>query len=378
MNAGADPGDVDDDLDGAVDDGLSPPEPRRLTFDAEDDGERLDRAIARHLPDLSRSAVQKHIKDGRVTVAGQPPSRGAKTIVRAGEECTFVPAPPEPMSVEPEAIALDVLYEDDDLLAIDKPAGMVVHPSLGHTRGTLVNALLHHVQNLPSGDDNLRPGIVHRLDRETSGVIVAAKHPDALKALQATFRDRQIEKRYLAVLKGIPDPPHGTYETLYGRHPHHRKKFSSRVQVGKNAITHYVVVETYPGVSLAEVVIETGRTHQIRVHFSDHGCALVGDQTYGSRRSLRDPDVKTLAYAFARTALHAWQVRLRHPLRPKKKLRIEAPIPADMWDLLEGLRAISRGRGKDPQTPGPHSAGRSAAHESLVGSIRACCYRARF
>ena len=326
------------------------PEPRSLTFDEADDGERLDRALARHLPKLSRSTVQKHIKEGRVTLAGEVPARGAKTTVHAGEEWTIVPSPPEPTSVEPEAIPLDILYEDDDLLAVNKPAGMVVHPSLGHANGTLVNALLHYVKDLPTAN-NLRPGIVHRLDRETSGVILVAKHDDALQALQATFRDRRIEKRYLAVLKGVPEPPHGTYETLYGRHPHHRKKFSSRVQHGKTAVTHYVVVETYPGVSLAEVVIETGRTHQIRVHFSDHGYALVGDQTYGGRRTLRDPEVKALAYAFERTALHAWQVRLRHPLRPKKKLRIEAPIPDDIGDLLDGLRAISRTRGKDPEVP---------------------------
>ena len=271
--------------------------------------------------------------------------------MHTGQTWLVAAAPPPVIDLEPEAIPLDVLYEDDDLLAVDKPAGMVVHPSIGHPRGTLVNALLHRHQNLPTTDDLQRPGIVHRLDRETSGFILVAKHNDALRALQDTFRDRQIEKRYLAVLKGIPDPPQGTYETKYGRHPHHRKKFSSRVPDGKLAITHYVVVETYPGVSLAEVLIETGRTHQIRVHFSDHGYALVGDQTYGSRRSLRDPEVKALAYAFERTALHAWQVRLRHPLHPKKKLRIEAPLPDDLDALLDGLRAISRRRGKDPEVP---------------------------
>ena len=320
--------------------------PQLLVVD--EDGERLDRALARRMPALSRSAIQKLIKDGAVTLDGQIPTRGAKTLVRAGETWTVIPAPPAPLSLEPEPIDLDILYEDDDLLAVNKDAGMVVHPSPAHPRGTLVNAVLHHVERLREVDNDPRPGIVHRLDRETSGVILVAKHPEAHRALQATFQERSIEKRYLAVLKGIPDPPQGTYETLYGRHPHQRKKFSSRVADGKSAVTHYVIVEAYPGVSLAEVVIETGRTHQIRVHFSDHGHALVGDQTYGSRRSLRDPEVKSIAYAFGRTALHAWQVRLRHPLRPKKKLRIEAPIPEDLWTLLETLRDISRRRGKDP------------------------------
>ena len=323
-----------------------------LTIEEADDGERLDRVLARHFPELSRNVLQKHIRDGCVTLEGETPPRGAKTVVRSGEQWTYAPPPPEEIHIEPEPIPLDLLYEDDDLLAVNKPAGMVVHPSLGHPRGTLVNAVLHHVRDLEGGDA-LRPGIVHRLDRETSGVILVAKHPDAHRALQDVFRERQIEKRYLAVLKGVPEPPHGTFETKYGRHPHHRKKFSSRVADGKEAVTHYVVVETYPGVSLAEVVIETGRTHQIRVHFSDHGHALVGDLTYGGRRTLRDPEVKALCYAFERTALHAWQVRLRHPLRPKKKLRIQAPIPDDLDALLEALRTISRSRGKDPDVPWP-------------------------
>lgn len=343
---------VDDRLDETDEEDDAPlravPPSHRVIFDGSDEGERLDRAFARHLPDVSRSTLQKDIREQRVLLDGAAPSRGAKTTVRAGQVGTYFPAPPEPVDIEAEPIPLDVLYEDEDLLAVNKPAGMVVHPSLAHPRGTLVNAVLHHVQALERADGDQRPGIVHRLDKETSGVILVAKHLRAQTALQATFQERAIEKRYLAVLKGIPDPPHGTFETLYGRHPHHRKKFSSRVPEGKPALTHYVVVETYPGVSLAEVVIETGRTHQIRVHFSDHGYALVGDQTYGSRRSLRDPEVKAIAYAFERTALHAWQVRLRHPLRPKKKLRIDAPIPDDLWTLLENLRKISRSRGKEP------------------------------
>ena len=329
------------------------PAPRQLTLTDEDEGARLDVVLARHCPDLSRSVVQKHIKDGRVTLDGRPPGRGVKTVVHSGQRWTLVPAASEPLSLTPEPMPLDILYEDDDLLAINKRAGMVVHPSAAHRSGTLVNAVLHHVRTLKPTTDDVRPGIVHRLDRETSGVILVAKHIEAQHALQALFQARSIEKRYLAVLKGVPEPPHGTFETMYGRHPHHRKKFSSRVPEGKTAITHYVVVESYPGVSLAEVVIETGRTHQIRVHFSDHGHALVGDQTYGSRRSLRDPEVKALAYAFDRTALHAWQLRLRHPLRPKKKLRIMAPIPNDLDELLESLRAISRARGKDPELVGP-------------------------
>ncbi|MEO1334678.1 MAG: RluA family pseudouridine synthase [Myxococcota bacterium] len=342
-----DPIPLDDDTSADVE--PSTEELRLLHCTDEDHGERLDRVIARHFPDLSRSTAQKLIKDEQVMLDGEAPPRGAKTQVQTGQSWTVRPSLSNPVALTPQAIALDILYEDDDLLAVNKPAGMVVHPSLGHPDGTLVNAVLHHVRDMERRPEDLRPGIVHRLDRETSGAILVAKHAEAHQALQATFQERRIEKRYLAVLKGVPEPPHGTYDTLYGRHPHHRKKFSSRVPEGKQAITHYVIVETYPGVCLAEVVIETGRTHQIRVHFSDHGYALVGDQTYGSRRTLRDPDVKALAYAFDRTALHAWQLRLRHPLRPKKKLRIEAPVPEDLDTLIERMRDISRQRGKDPQ-----------------------------
>lgn len=310
----------------------------------DDDGERLDRVIAAHFDGGSRSSVQAHIRAGMVLLDGAPPKNGPRTAVRVGQRIDYEVPPPDPITLEPDDIPLEILFEDEQLLAINKPAGLVVHPSPGHPRGTLVNAVLHYLGDaLERAEDDLRPGVVHRLDQGTTGVILVAKNKRAHEALSELFRQRALDKRYLAITKGVPDPPAGTAETKYGRHPRDRKKFTSRLTEGKTAITHYEVLEAYPGAALVEVRLETGRTHQIRVHFSDGGYALAGDMTYGARKAVRDPDTRALLYAFERPALHAWRLRFKHPFTGKK-LRLEAPIPEDFAGLMEGLRALAERR----------------------------------
>jgi 23S rRNA pseudouridine1911/1915/1917 synthase len=303
------------------------------------DGARLDRFLADSLPDSSRSLIQKHIEVGAVSIDGAPPKRGAKTPVRAGSTIRYAPPPPEPTELVAEDIPLHILWQDEWLLVLDKPAGLVVHPALGHRRGTLVNALLHHVKDLRGIGGELRPGIVHRLDRDTTGVMVVAKDDEAQRALVEAFKSRKVEKRYLAIVHGLPSPKSATIDTKYGRHPSDRKRFSSKVAEGKRAITHYEVKEVFAGASLLDVRIDTGRTHQIRVHLADRGHPLVGDRVYGGRaRAIRDPRTKELLLSFPRPALHAQRLAFPHP-RSGEMLSFEAPIPEDLLGLLEALRA---------------------------------------
>lgn len=326
--------------------------PTRWTYTVTeaDQGERLDRLMARLLEDSSRSQIQQHIQAGSVWLDDAAPKNGPRTAVEPGQAIVYEPPPPPPSDLLPEAIPLDILFEDDHLIAINKAAGMVVHPAPGHPTGTLVNALLHYLgDDLERDPADTRPGIVHRLDQGTTGVIVVAKHRKAHEALGALFRAHQLDKRYLAVTKGVPDPREGTADTPYGRHPRDRKKFSSRVLKGKQAITHYQVLEAYPGAALVEVLLETGRTHQVRVHFSDGGYALAGDMTYGARKSVRDPEAKRILYAFQRPALHAWKLSFKHPFSGRK-MRLEAPIPDDFQTLVNQLRELSERRMTSPMS----------------------------
>lgn len=302
---------------------------RELIVEAEHDGQRLDRFLAARLADVSRSAIQRHIELGAVTLDGAPPRRGAATLVHEGDRVQYTPPPPVAVELIPERIPLEVLFEDDDLVVINKQRGLVVHPAAGHWTGTLVNALLGQVRGFTGIGDELRPGIVHRLDRDTTGVMVVAKHDLAQRGLAEQFKSRQVEKLYLAVVHGRPEPAAGTIETLFGRHPTDRKRFSSKVREGKRAVTHYQTEERLRGATLLRVRLETGRTHQIRVHFADRGHPLVGDATYGPRK-------KTLA-GFDRPALHARALVIHHPIRGEE-LTFEAPIPEDLLELLEALR----------------------------------------
>lgn len=282
----------------------------------------------------SRATIQRWIEAGRVEIDGAPASASAK--VRAGQRIVVRPAPPPPTDAVPEDLPLTILYEDADLVVVDKAAGMVVHPAAGHARGTLVNAILHHFGALP-GMDAERPGIVHRLDALTSGVMVIARSPAARDALVARFAAHDIERAYLAITLGAP-PDTITFETRYGRHPKDRKRFSSKVAEGKRAVTHVRTLERLRGAALVRCTLETGRTHQIRVHLSDHGFPLLGDPVYGNKS--KDPIVRAAGDALARQALHASVLGFEHPIT-KAPLRFERAPPDDFRRALDALRPIS-------------------------------------
>jgi 23S rRNA pseudouridine1911/1915/1917 synthase len=263
--------------------------------------------------------------------------------LKAGERVGFLPAPPVAVEDVPEEIPLAILHEDEWLIVIDKPAGMVVHPATSHQKGTLVNALLHHLgASLKGVGGERRPGIVHRLDKDTSGVLVVAKDEPTLVALQKQFHAHDLERRYLALVEGVV-AERGTIKTGYGRDPRDRKKFSSRVAGGKRAVTHWEVKERLPGATLVEARLETGRTHQIRVHFKDAGHPLIGDQTYG--RPPRDTRLRAVAAALGRQALHAHVLGITHP-GTGRKLRWQSPLPADLAAALAALRDAAHGPSK--------------------------------
>jgi 23S rRNA pseudouridine1911/1915/1917 synthase len=280
---------------------------------------------------FSRSQLKRRIEEGEVRVAGAAARPSRK--LRAGEPVVFVPAPPAPAQAEPEPIPLAVLHEDAHLVVVDKPAGMVVHPAAGHARGTLVNALLAR-GDLAGVGGVLRPGIVHRLDRDTSGVLVAAKDDPTHVALAAAFKAHAAEREYWAIVVGTP-PPRGRFDTCYGRHPVHRKRFSSKVPEGKRAVTEYRVLERLPGATLVQATLHTGRTHQVRVHFADHGWPVLGDPVYG--RPPRDPALRALGDALGRQALHARRLAFAHPATGERLDFVTDP-PPDFQRALAALR----------------------------------------
>lgn len=312
-----------------------------LEVGPDDDGRRLDQVLSDHL-EVSRSQLERHIEAGCVSVDGEAPARGKRTKVHAGAKLVYREPPPEPMSIEPEAMDLSILHEDTDILVLDKPADVVVHPGEGNTRGTLLAGVLAHVGQLP-GNDPVRPGVVHRLDRGTTGVMVFAKSLPAHVRLVEMFKEREVAKTYLAITQGVPKPASGTFDTPYGRHPSHRQRFSSRVPVGKRAVTHYETLEVYPGAAAMQIELETGRTHQIRVHFADAGFPLVGDETYTRRRVVRDPASNAVCSRLTRPALHAWELEFEHPIN-HRKMRFTAQMPQDLVDLVEGLREVAAER----------------------------------
>lgn len=290
--------------------------------------------LARQGLPYSRSQLRRRIEEGEVRVDGQKVKPAHP--LKAGAQVRFAPPPPVPVEDRPEDIPLDVLYEDDHLIVVDKPAGMVVHPATSHQSGTLVNALLHHCgDSLKGVGGERRPGIVHRLDRGTSGVMVAAKDEPTLVALQVLFSAHDLTRRYLALVEGVV-AERGSFKTRHGRDPNDRKKFSSRVDTGKRAVTHWTVKERLPGATLVEVELETGRTHQIRVHFKDAGHPLLGDPTYA--RPPKEPRLREVARALGRQALHAHLLGFRHPASGKY-LEWHTDPPADFREALARLRA---------------------------------------
>ena len=292
---------------------------------------RLDRRILEIHPDFSRSRIEGLIKAGFVTVNGETAAK-AGLSVGADDVIVVTIPPPVPAVPEPEAIPLDVVFEDADILVVNKPPGLVVHPAPGHFTGTLVNALLHHCPALSGIGGVARPGIVHRLDQDTSGLIVVAKSEAAMAGLAAAFSShRNVEKVYLAVCHGRPSLDAGRIENMIGRHPVDRKRMAVVERNGKLAITNWRVLgySEKTRVSVVECRIETGRTHQIRVHMASLRCPVVGDATYGS--ASRDRQLRPVP---ARQMLHAWRLSLRHPVT-REPMCFEAPVPADMAPYLE-------------------------------------------
>jgi 23S rRNA pseudouridine1911/1915/1917 synthase len=304
----------------------------------EDAGRRLDQFLTAQLPDLSRARVQRLIADGHVRMTRGNVRPGLALTPGMGVEIT-VP-PPAPATPAPEALSLPILYEDNDIVVVDKPAGMVVHPAAGHARGTLVNALLHHVGGLSGIGGEMRPGIVHRLDRGTSGVMVVAKHDRAHRELARQFHDREVGKEYVALVWGTMRSGQ-VIDAPIGRDPRHRHRMSSRSRRAKPASSRIASVEPYRGVSLVRVTIGTGRTHQIRVHLSEAGHPVVGDAVYGGARKSLSAHLSTLTQ-LDRPFLHAARLTLTHPLSGRS-MTFDAPLPDD---LARQISALNRTKAK--------------------------------
>jgi 23S rRNA pseudouridine1911/1915/1917 synthase len=290
------------------------------------------------VPELTRAQVKRLVDEGDVLVNGAPASK-AGAALRLGDQVLVRIRPPAPIEARPQAMDLDVLFEDEHLIVIDKPPGLVVHPAPGHEEGTLVNALLAHCGDLSGIGGAVRPGIVHRIDKDTSGVIVVTKSDVAHQALAGLFLRHELLREYLAVCAPAPKESSGTIRTLYNRHPVDRKRFSSKVERGKHAVTHYTVIERlHAGAALCRLRLETGRTHQIRVHFSDQGWPLLGDPVYG--KPPKEPRLGEAARTLGRQALHAARLEFAHPVTGEL-LRFATEPPADMQALLAKLRLVS-------------------------------------
>ena len=295
-------------------------------------GTRLDRFLETLLEGLSRSRIKALIEEGRVKIQGEKAKKGGQRV-RTGDVVEVTIPPPKTLELVPVEMQLDILYEDEHLLVLDKPAGLVVHPAPGHQNDTLVNALLAHCKDLKGIGGAERPGIVHRLDKDTSGVLVIAKDEETHRGLVEQFKQREVEKVYLALIYGTPHPSKGTIRAPIGRHPIHRKKMAV-VEKGREALTCYRVLASGKGISLVEVKIETGRTHQIRVHMHHIGHPVVGDPVYKGK-SFRhlSPSLKETIKALGRQALHHHRMRFTHPVTGEE-MTFVSPLPKDMLNVL--------------------------------------------
>ncbi len=308
---------------------------RRFVVAAAAAGQRLDVFLSQEIADVSRSQLARQIGQSAVTVNGAAgvPSRK----LHAGDVIVWEPPPVVATEIAAEAMPLTIVHEDRWLVVVDKPAGLVVHPAPGHEAGTLVNALLAHCHDLRGIGGELRPGIVHRIDKDTSGLLVVAKDDATMNTLGAAFKAHTIDRVYEALVAGAPPGGSGRIDTFYGRDPRERKKFSSRVRSGKRAVTNWRLVEKFPGAARVEARLETGRTHQVRVHLAALGCPLLGDRVYG--RPPRELAVRAIADALGRQALHARLLGFVHPATGKQ-MTFTSELPPDMRAALAALEAL--------------------------------------
>ncbi|MBI5609968.1 MAG: RluA family pseudouridine synthase [Deltaproteobacteria bacterium] len=319
------------------------PEPLVLAVAPHESGMRLDAWLVARIEGMSRARATDHLTDGHVTLVQGPKNAKLKPSLQVNKTMVLrVAVQPRPeLSAEPEALPLTILYEDDDLLVLDKPPGLVVHPAAGHESGTLVNALLHHAPQMQGlGGVEVRPGLVHRIDKDTSGLLVVSKNERSMQKLAADFAAHRLERRYVAIALGNLPEAQLTVRSLHGRHPVDRKKFSGRVKEGKAAVSHFTVLARSPLTTLVVCTLETGRTHQIRMHLAEMGHPIAGDALYGGQRShprteRTARDLPWLA-KIQRQALHAYARGFRHP-RTGEMLRFVLDWPADLLEVARGL-----------------------------------------
>ncbi len=304
-------------------------------------GQRLDASISEKFPVCSRSFAAKLIRSGIIRVDNE--IKKPAYCVRPGQKiCGLVPEP-TPVCFEPEPIPIDILYEDSHIIVINKKPGMVVHPAPGHITGTLVNALLHHCPDLGGIGGELRPGIVHRLDKDTSGILVVAKNAASMAHLSSQFKSRSVTKRYLAIVHGIPDKNSDIIDMPIGRHPGDRKKMSTLSKRGKNAVTHWKIKKYFSETALVDIDLKTGRTHQIRVHFAAIRHPVVGDRVYCKASYLKNhaKKIRDLLAPVSRQMLHAHKIGFIHP-HTENLIEIKAPLPPDMEKMINSLSEIKK------------------------------------
>ncbi|MCP4293517.1 MAG: RluA family pseudouridine synthase [bacterium] len=307
----------------------------------EDAGMRLDAFLVQKCPDISRTKIQSDLGEGLIQVQGRQRPKGFR--LKVGWQVTFSPSPVKALEAIAQDLPLNIVYHDEDILILNKAAGMVVHPAVGHPNGTVVNALLFHFKDLTAGDNPLRPGIVHRLDRDTSGLMAVALNDKAHNALAEQLRERVMGRRYQALSWGQWNESEGTLKGDIGRHPRNRIRMAVVETNGRSAVTHYEVTEDFGFAQLCHVKLETGRTHQIRVHFTHFHHPVLGDPTYGDDRRVLGvhPLDRVRAQAMVKNStrqmLHAWKLDLVHPVTGEE-MTFEAELPADMARVLEGLR----------------------------------------
>ncbi|CAI8798625.1 RluA family pseudouridine synthase [Brevibacillus sp. BC25] len=293
--------------------------------DPADKSERIDKFITLQNEDWSRSQVQAWVKEGRVTVNGEPIKNNYK--LQAEDEVTLRVPPPKEMAIQPEEMSLDIVYEDSDVVVVNKPRGLVVHPAPGHYSGTLVNGLLAHCKDLSGINGVLRPGIVHRIDKDTSGLLMVAKNDKAHMGLAEQLKAHTVNRKYVAIVHGVIPHEMGTIEAPIGRDPKNRQQMAVVFENSKPAVTHFIVLERFKEYTLVELKLETGRTHQIRVHMKYIGYPLAGDPKYGPKNTVE----------LDGQALHAKTLGFSHP-RTGEQLEFEAPMPKEMLDVIEVLK----------------------------------------